>query len=381
MAPPAFHLITCEYPPAVGGVADHTRALASALAAAGVTVHVWCPRGDRAPEAAPGIHVHALPDGFGSMALRAIQRGLGTGRTRHRLFVQWVPHGYGRRSLNLPFCTWVLRRARVHGDRVEVMIHEPYLAWDRQRLRQTAAAVVHRIMLSTLLAAATWVWLATPSFEPYVRPYGFGRALGYQWLPFPSPLSVTADADLIARVAARWQRPIVAHFGTFSPLVTLALGPVIERVLEVRPDVTWLLVGRDGERFARELATLAPHVADRLVATGTLDPAQLSAHLLAADLFVQPYPDGVTARRTTATALLAHGRPIVTTDGHLTEPFWRADHAVRLAPAGDADALAQAAIDLLAAPPVAATLGSAAERMFARRFSIAQAVAALNATA
>src|SRR5215208_6976174 len=103
--------------------------------------------------------------------------------------------------------------SRVHGDRVEVMIHEPYLAWDRQRLRQTAAAVVHRIMLSTLLAAATSVWLATPSFEAYVRPYGFGRALGYQWLPLPSPLSVTADADLIARVAARWQRPIVAHFG------------------------------------------------------------------------------------------------------------------------------------------------------------------------
>ena len=37
-----------------------------------------------------------------------------------RLFVQWVPHGFGYKSLNMPFCLWVWRRARggdsVHAD-------------------------------------------------------------------------------------------------------------------------------------------------------------------------------------------------------------------------------------------------------------------------
>ena len=45
--PGAFHLITCEYPPEVGGVAEHTRSVATGLAAAGVSVHVWCPPGGR----------------------------------------------------------------------------------------------------------------------------------------------------------------------------------------------------------------------------------------------------------------------------------------------------------------------------------------------
>ena len=172
---------------------------------------------------------------------------------------------------------------------------------------------------------------------------------------------------------------MVAHFGTFNPLVTTMLAPAIVRVLDARPDAMWLLIGRDSERFAGEIARHAPHVADRVTATGTLDADTLSAHVLAADVFVQPYPDGVTARRTTATALLAHGRTIVTTDGHLTEPFWRTDDAVRLTPAGDPDVLAAAAIDLLGDPVARARLAGRATAMFARRFSSAGAIAALQA--
>ncbi len=375
----SIDIITCEYPPDVGGVADHTRGLAASLAATGVDVHVWCPPGGTAVPADSGVVVHELPDRFGPEALRALQHGLDTRPSPRRLFVQWVPHGFGRRSLNVSFCAWVWRRAWLHHDRVEVMVHEPYLAFDRRRLRQSGAALLHRAMLATLLASASAVWLATASFEPYVRPYGLGRSLGFGWLPLPSPLTPTTDDGLVTRVAARWRHPVVAHFGTFNPLVTATLAPVIEQVLEARPDVTWLLIGRDGERFAAEIAACAPRVAARVIATGTLDVEALSAHVLAADVFVQPYPDGVTARRTTATALLAHGRAIVTTDGYLTEPFWRSDGGVRLAAAGDVRALAAATLDLLADAAVRATLADGARTLFARRFSTARAVAALQA--
>ena len=374
--PAALHVLTCEYPPDVGGVADHTQALAGALATSGVAVHVWCPPASGPPARATGITVHVLPDRFGSQAVRALQHELDQAPAPRRIFLQWVPHGYGRRSLNVSFCAWVLRRARRHGDRVEIMVHEPYLAFDRRRLRQSGAALVHRVMLTTLLAAAARVWLATPSFEALVRPYGLGRRLEYGWLPLPSPLVRMANSDLVSRVGARWRAPVAAHFGAFGPLVTATLGEVIERVLASRGDVTWLLIGRDGERFARELTERSPRLADRLVATGTLDADTLSAHLLAADVFVQPYPDGITTRRTSATALLAHGRAIVTTDGYLTEPFWR-EGGVRLAPAGNAAALAETTIRLLDDAEERARLGLQARRIFDGRFSVSRAVAAL----
>jgi glycosyltransferase involved in cell wall biosynthesis len=377
--PGAFHLITCEYPPGVGGVAEHTRCVASGLAAAGVGVHVWCPPGGAADTGEPGVTVHVLPDRFGPLSLRALQRGLANGPSPRRVVVQWVPHGYGRRSLNLAFCAWVLRRARMHGDRVEVIVHEAYLAFDSSRVRQSGAALVHRLMLTTLFAAASCVWLATPSFEPYVRPYGLGRPLGYRWLALPSPLARTADHELVARVGSQWPSPVIGHFGTFNPLVTAVLAPAIVHVLEARPDATWLLIGRDGERFAADLARQTPYLADRMVATGTVSADSLSAHVLAADVFVQPYPDGVTARRTTATALLGHGRVIVTTDGHLTESFWRTDAGVCLVPAGDAAGLARAAIHLLDDAAARTHLAEAAARMFVRRFSGADAIMALQA--
>jgi glycosyltransferase involved in cell wall biosynthesis len=376
-----LHVITCEYPPDVGGVADHTQGLAAALAAGGVAVHVWCPPGVGRPVETPGVTVHVLPDRFGPVALRALQRDLDLTPAPRRIFLQWVPHGYGRRSLNLAFCVWMLRRARAHGDRVEVMVHEPYLAYDRRHLRQSGAALGHRVMLATLFAAAARVWLATPSFEPLVRPYGLGRALGYSWLPLPRTLACTADSDLVARIAARWPAPVAAHFGAFGPLVTETLAPVIDRVVAARDDVTWLLIGRGSEQFARDLGTRSPRLADRLVPTGTLDAEALSAHVLAADVFVQPYPDGITARRTSAMALLAHGRAIVTTDGYLTEPFWRTDGGVRLAPAGDAAALADTTLRLLENDAERARLGAGAHRMFDCRFSTARAVAALHAGA
>ena len=40
---------------------------------------------------------------------------------------------------------------------------------------------------------------------------------------------------------------------------------------------------------------------------------EVSVHLSACDLMIQPYPDGISARRTSAMAALAHERPVVTT--------------------------------------------------------------------
>src|SRR5688572_9440944 len=38
-----WHIISCEYPPQVGGVADFTRVIARGLAARGESVDVWAP--------------------------------------------------------------------------------------------------------------------------------------------------------------------------------------------------------------------------------------------------------------------------------------------------------------------------------------------------
>src|SRR5688572_4626035 len=132
---PSWHVVTCEYPPGIGGISDHTAQLASGLAAAGDEVHVYCPGPDRI-NTGP-VRVHAVLGSFAAPDLRRADREIDACPAPRRLLVQWVPHGFGRRSMNLGFCLWVARRAR-RGDRVHVVVHEPYLEFTRGPWRYLA---------------------------------------------------------------------------------------------------------------------------------------------------------------------------------------------------------------------------------------------------
>ena len=88
--------------------------------------------------------------------------------------------------MNLPFCLWLWHRAVRHHDAVEVMIHEPYLAFGEGSWKQSGVAVVHRLMTMVLLKAARRVWMSIPAWEACWRPYTLGRALQFRWLPVAS---------------------------------------------------------------------------------------------------------------------------------------------------------------------------------------------------
>ena len=51
-----LHILTPEYPPATGGVADYTRLIARKLAQAGDAVHVWCPPNAERERSKPGLN-------------------------------------------------------------------------------------------------------------------------------------------------------------------------------------------------------------------------------------------------------------------------------------------------------------------------------------
>src|SRR6266851_6265447 len=143
-----WHLITSEYPPKLGGVSDYSRLLGEALALSGEEVHVWCPPALGEQPSFPGVTIHPTLGRFGPSALWKTGRQLDRFHGPRRLFVQWVPHGYGWRSLNLAFCCWVYCRA-LRGDQVELMVHEPFLRFTGS-IKQYIAAALHRLMTGLL---------------------------------------------------------------------------------------------------------------------------------------------------------------------------------------------------------------------------------------
>src|SRR5262245_64719668 len=114
-----WHIITSEYPPQPGGVSDYTYHLAAGLAAAGDEVQIWCPPASSPEPETPGVAVHRELGHAGIHDLLRVGRELNRRPGPRRLLVQWVPHGYGRRSMNLPFCLWLWGRSVRSRDSVE----------------------------------------------------------------------------------------------------------------------------------------------------------------------------------------------------------------------------------------------------------------------
>src|ERR1700733_6107701 len=100
-----WHIITGEYDPAPGGVADYTRSIAAALARRGDEVHVWSPPppGGSPLAADPGVVLHPLPGGFGGPGLARLSAQFRALPPPRRVLVQYVPQAFGFRGTNVAF--------------------------------------------------------------------------------------------------------------------------------------------------------------------------------------------------------------------------------------------------------------------------------------
>ena len=202
------------------------------------------------------------------------------------------------------------------------MVHEPYLEFRRGPLRHLAMACVHRLMTMVLLRAARKVWMSIPAWEPLLRPYALGRKISD---------AVAAGSRLRRRCERRSRcgdpaevrcRRRSRSLGTFRIVRSggdVAADERLPQLMEGTLTPSLLLLGSGGERYRDTLLDRHPSWSTRVHAAGYLSADDLSAHIAACDLFVQPYPDGISSRRTSAMACLSQARPLVTTKGHLTE--------------------------------------------------------------
>jgi glycosyltransferase involved in cell wall biosynthesis len=361
-------------------VADYTATVAGALAEAGAEVHVWTPGdGDGSAAGPGGVAVHRAAGRFGPAGLVRLDRGLERCAGPRTLLIQYVPHAFGWKAMNLPLVAWAGWRAR-RGDDVRVMFHEVAFPWVRRPLRHNLLAAVNRAMAAVLVRACTRVYVSTAAWEPLLRRLGAGR-VPIAWTPVPSNVPEEAPAAAVAARRAELTRGgptarVACHFGTYGPSATRNLAPVLRELLGRRPDVRVLLLGVGGDRWRGELADGGADWSARVIAPGPLPAPAVAEYLRASDLALQPYSDGASGRRTTLMAALANGVPVVTTIGVLSEPVW-AGGAVAVAPAGDADRLARLVIELLDHPDRLDGLGKAGRRLYEDQFAVRHTVAAL----
>jgi hypothetical protein len=375
-----WRMITGEYPPQAGGVSDYSRVVARGLVAAGDTVHVYAPEFPQRDSPDDGITINRLPGHFGPRALMRLSRILRP-RTDDRLLVQYVPHAFGFKAMNLPFCLWLLANSRKFGHAI-VMFHEVQLgilAGDPARYRLIDTA--NKIMAMLAARSATRIFIATPTWEPLLRRYAAERPI--VWMPVPSTIPVIEDRVRVADARRRWSAAgrLLGHFGTYSPPIARMLRAIIPAVLAADSSADMLLIGANGNAFRQLLISENPALANRIVATGTLPPDELSLAISSCEILLQPFPDGVTSRRTSMMAGLAHARAIVTTKGLFTEPLWEESGAVAMVAAGDTGAFVSAVSKLPGDTPRRCHYASTAKALYANCFDVRHTVEALRGPA
>lgn len=352
-------LITGEFPPMQGGVGAFSERLAQAMAAQGHDMHVVTDREAR-PELESGARYslsqlrEPLETDWGM--LHPIGRRWGWGDVSRIaevairydlevLNIQYQAAAYNMRSPAINLAPWRLKGLAT----TVVTFHDlrvPYLFPKAGRLRQffvrVAAKRSHGVIVTNggdRQTVAEWTLGKTALTE----------------IPIGSNIIVhdttsRAVSDARRRLGLSDDDFLLGYFGFLNPSKGADL--LVQALAQLGKDVHLLFIGgRTGSsdrqtnaQFVAQVQEEAAErgVSERLHATGFVPDRETSTYLQAADLIVLPYRDGVSLRRGTLMAALAHGRPIVSTQPETAAPQLNHGENVWLVARDDVQALAAA---------------------------------------
>lgn len=372
-----WHIITGEYPPQSGGVSDYTELLANGLAASGCEVHVWCPTVDYDTPVHTEVVVHRFNKHFSPRNLIRLGKFLTDYPAPRLLLVQYAPNAFGMRGLNILFCFWLLWRKLIRKDDVRVMFHEPFFYFTWQRPQRNLLALVQRLMAMVLLAASRVVYISIPAWEKILERVAWLRRPPMIWLPIPSTIPLSEDRESVTAIRRKVTsdqsgKSIVGHFGTYGDNIKPELARIFIQLLRANTDVVGICLGTNSNKFVNEIICAHPELKSRLTALGSLSAKDVSHFLQACDLLLQPYPDGVSSRRTSVMAGLSHGLPIVTTTGVLSEPIWAETNCVVLVATNNNNNFVAAVQILLKDSFARTSLSSRASSVYSQYFALEQ---------
>ena len=336
-------LITGEYPPMQGGIADYTAILAREFVTAGHQVFVLT-HPDAAENPDDSIHLSAMVDNwnrayFGGIARWAAQNQIDLVNLQYQTAafdMAGLLHFYPTRVR--PFVT------TFHDLRF------PYLFPKAGPLRPW--------IVTQLARRSDGVIVTNRGDESELRARGIERVVQ---IPLGSTvsagvMSVVRRAEVRRALGAADDDVVVGHFG----FVNHSKGvDTLLRAASIAGDgVKVMMIGErvgasdpTNYAYAQQIDALAAELNISPHWTGFVADADLANYFAAADVVALPFRDGASLRRTSLQAALVHGCAIITTqptDDALPE-FTAGEHLLYVPP-DDAEALA-AAINRLRADP------------------------------
>jgi glycosyltransferase involved in cell wall biosynthesis len=308
--------------------------------------------------------VNALCDN--GVTARYVADGLSSARLQVEdprwILLQYNPFAYGHWGIAPRLIQEAFAFRRRTGVLLAVSVHEAWVDTDdhgRARWRSALMGAYQQAQLASLMRVADVVMAAT---QP------LARKVGHDAIHVPvgsniTPATVTRE-DARDRLGLG-DELVVSLFGGDRPdraleyataaieLVAKARGPGAVKVLN-------LGLGAPQLDISREIAVDTP---------GHLEADELSVRLRASDVLLLPFFDGLSTRRTTLMAGLAHGLPIVGLYGPGTDDILTGcPEALTLTPVGDVNAYAHATLQLANNPDRLRASGESGHQLYEKHF-------------
>jgi glycosyltransferase involved in cell wall biosynthesis len=359
-------MVCPSYPPQdiTCGVGDYTRCLAEELVRQGVEVTVLASDRYRGQ---PGGSITVRPvitDWSWRQGWR-LARELAA-RGNELFHMQYAPDLYEERFA----VAWWPLLARLRANKCPTVVTCHAL---------TGRSSLSKISALGLLMSSDWVISANEEVSAMIR-----KRAPFVWrwcseIPIGSNIPVSrSTGDGCGQERARFKLPergpLAVHFGMVYP--GKGLETLFEAVaqLRARGRAVYLVIAGDtrteDQAYRQLLDTLAKRLGIDHAITwmGRLAGDEVSRLLRTADLYVVPYDGGLSVRRGSLIAGLAHGLPVISTRPPHPSAYLEDGRDLALVPPKNPSALAGTMEDLLEHPEKAGRLGCAA-RNVATRFS------------
>ncbi len=371
----SWRIITGEYPPDPGGVSDYTRHVAFGLHDANQSVEIWTAGYSTDVLQDEQIPIYRMLGDFGHARLVQLERRLND-LPQSVLLVQYVPQAFAQRGMNLYFAKWLAKQTR-HKHDIRVMFHEVAFPFVAKPFRHNLVAIANRWMVRKILRAKPKIYTSTECWHPILKRYA-PTSVKPRCIPIPSNIP-KIDSPRIALNRSRFTQTssatrVVGHFGTFGPSISNLMLSALTSAMAGFEDLAAVFIGRGAIAAQSELIRRVPGRTHHVFAVENACDEEVSCVIQATDVMLQPYPDGITTRRTSAMAGLVNGVAVVSNLGHLAESFWATADWIWVAQSPSAELLAQGVLDLARNEGKRKRIAERGEIEYSRRFSLCHTI-------
>ena len=354
-------MIAAALPPRVDGIGDKSANLAAELAASCDVLLLGPKR--YAPTPIPGVTIKPLVDIACPFSLRDLTTCFGR-QAPDWLLLQYNPFSYGRWGLNLrlPLVMRAIQRQR--ESKVALMVHEPFVPLTTWQF--AIMTLWQRWQLWMLGGSADVVFFSIDPWVRRFRPWFSGKPVRHLPVGSNLPRVPVSREEAKRKLGIEPDRLVIGLFGGFNAVrLPELVASALRHALETSRRVVLLYVGPDGSKLCGELNGLP--VRD----DGCLPANEASIRFAAMDIYLAPYIDGISTRRTSLMSGLQHGIPTVGTRGMLTDEMLAAQdgRAFLLADVNEPAAFDSHVVRLLNDDGLRASLGAEGTAFYEREFS------------